>query len=148
MLVVAAFRIGHRTRDKVAGFVPNPWIAGVFSLAVSNLYMLTEMLPGWVRVGVCLLLAIGFFTIVSLWSHRIGWSEMHRLAIAGGGILTFAWLGIGMEPESGPKTAIDHIGSAFLVCGAIVLLAIAVRNLRKFEKNVRSSNKNGGSTGT
>jgi len=132
VLVALAFTIQPRTRMATAGFVPSPWIAGGFALVTSSLFMLTESLPGWDKVGACLLLVIVFFTTASLWSRRTGWSAMHRLAVVGGGILTYAWLGIVMEPESGPKSVLDYIGSAIIAFGAIRLLASAVGKLRKF----------------
>jgi hypothetical protein len=85
------------------------------------------------KVGVCLLLIIGFFTLVFLWSSRSGWSAMHRLALVGGGILTHASLGVFMEPESGSKAVFDHVGSILLALGAIFMFALAVRKLRKSE---------------
>jgi hypothetical protein len=139
VLITIAFGVWGPVKGREAGFSPSPWIAGAFSLAASSLFMLTEMLPGWTKVGVCVLLIIGFFTMVSLWSSRGGWSAMHRLASVGGGILTYAWLGMFMEPESGPKTVFDYIGSAIFTFGAIFLLAIAVRNLRKSEMTPRTS---------
>jgi hypothetical protein len=79
------------------------------------------------RRAVCLLLILVFFTTISIWSRRLGWSAMHRLAIAGGGIFTYAWLGILMEPDSGPKAGFDYVGSVFLSLAAIALLAFAAR---------------------
>lgn len=56
---------------------------------------------------------------------------MHHLALVGGGIPTYAWLGIVMEPESGSKAVIDYIGSVIFAFNAIIMLAIASKNLRK-----------------
>jgi hypothetical protein len=133
LLVIVAFKVWRTSEARRDGFIPNPWMAGCFSLVASSLFMLTEMLPGWTKVGVCLLLIIGFFTMILVWSSHIDWSAMHRLAIVGGGILTYAWLGMVMEPESGPKAVFDYIGSAIFAFGAIFLLVIAIRKLRKSE---------------
>jgi hypothetical protein len=133
MLVGIAFTAWRPVRVPAAGVVPNPWLAGGFSFVASSLFMLTESLPGWIKVGACLLLIIVFFTMISLWSCRSGWFALHRLALAGGGVLTYAWLGILMEPDSGPKTVFDEVGSILLALGAIVLLAFAARKLQKFE---------------
>ena len=43
------------------------------------------------------------------------WTRTHILATVGGAILTYAWLGAVMEPESGPKTLIDHLGTAAII---------------------------------
>jgi hypothetical protein len=129
-LIIAAFTLKQRAIAPTRGFAPNPWVAGGVALAASSLYMLTEYLPGWMRVGACLLIAAVYFILVFSWSHRNSWSALHTLALAGGGILTYAWLGAFMEPETGPKTMIDHIGTLFFIGGAIWLLITAARNLR------------------
>jgi hypothetical protein len=115
-------------------------IAGLFALTASSLYMPTDMLPGWTKVDACLLLLIVFFTIIFRWSKRAGWNGMHRLAVAGGGMLTYIWLGLFMEPETGPKTIVDHIGSLIFACGAIALLVVAAGKLRKWKTNPRPKN--------
>ncbi len=135
VLVMIAFTIKYPTNIRASGFTPTPWIAGGFSLVLSSLYMLTEMLPGWVKVIACLLLIMVFVAVVSLWSRRIGWSAMHRLALAAGGILTYAWLGVFMEPESGTKTLLDTIGSMIFAFAAISLVAFAAVKLQKLQRN-------------
>jgi hypothetical protein len=133
LLVTLAFVIRHPgTAD--LNFLPYPWLAGVFALVVSSLFMLTEALPGWTKVIACLFLSAVFFTVTALWSHHSSWSPLHRLAAAGGGILTYAWLGVFMEPESGPKSVFDYAGSIVLAVGTILLLVIAIGKLRKFQQ--------------
>jgi hypothetical protein len=129
-LIIAAFAFKHRAIAPAQGFVPNPWIAGGVTFAASSLYMLTEFLPGWTRVGACILIAAVCFTLVFRWSHRRNWSALHTLALAGGGILTYAWLGAFMEPETGPKTIIDHIGTLFFIGGAMWLFITGAKKLR------------------
>jgi hypothetical protein len=131
LLVKFAFSIDGPRKTMPSGFAPNPWIVGGFSLTCASLYMLTEMLSGWTRVAACLVLLTLFFSVIRLWSQFPGWSEMHRLALAGGGILTYAWLGLWMEPESGPKTMFDQIGSLVFVMAAIALVVLAALKLRR-----------------
>jgi hypothetical protein len=80
------------------------------------------------------LIAAGFCFLIFRWSQRRNWSDLHTLALAGGGILTYAWLGAFMEPETGPKTLIDHIGTVLFIGGAMWLLMTAVKKLRTAEK--------------
>jgi hypothetical protein len=129
-LIIVAFTLKGHSRAPAQGFAPNPWIAGGVALAASSLYMLTELLPGWTRVGACILIAAVSCTLVYKWSRRSNWSAFHTLALAGGGILTYAWLGAFMEPETGPKTMIDHIGTLILIGGALWLFITAAKNLR------------------
>jgi hypothetical protein len=129
-LIVAAFTFKHPAMTAAQGFVPNPWVAGGFAFTASSLYMFTEFLPGWTRVGACILIAAVSLTLVLRWSHRRNWSALHTLALAGGGILTYAWLGALMEPETGPKTIIDHIGTMLFIGGAMWLFITAAKKLR------------------
>ncbi|MEU8148788.1 hypothetical protein [Nonomuraea sp. NPDC048901] len=36
--------------------------------------------------------------LVARWSHRSGWSDAHRLALAAGAMLTYAWHSFPWEP--------------------------------------------------
>lgn len=126
-IAAATFALKPRGTARVDGVVPTPSIAGGAALVASSLYMLTEYLPGWTRVVACLLIAVVFFVLVYKWAQRRSWSARHTLALAGGGILTYAWLGAVMVPESGPKTLVDHVGTAIFVGGAVWLLMIAIR---------------------
>jgi hypothetical protein len=135
-LVAAAFLVRGAAvaPGRGAGAAPGPWLAGASALVASSLFMLTEMLPGWVRVAACLLLVVAFSVAVRRWSRRTGWGPVHRLALAGGAVATYAWLGIVMEPESGPRTGLDHIGSGIIAGTAIGLLALAAWRLTSWNR--------------
>jgi hypothetical protein len=128
-LVVAAFTIKPRLAKPERGLVPSPWAAGGFAFAASSLYMLTEYLPGWARVGACVLIAAVCLALVPRWSRRGGWSGLHSLALAGGATLTYAWLGAVMEPETGPKAIIDHIGTLLFIGGAVELFIVGAKKV-------------------
>jgi hypothetical protein len=138
VLVTIAFAVKSPTGIQSPGFTPSLWTTGTFSLLLSSFYMLTEMLPGWFRVAACLVLIIIFVIVIWRWSGRIGWSAMHRLALVAGAILTYAWLGIFMEPESGPKRLPETVGSLIFACAAISLAAFAAIKLQKFRRNTQT----------
>jgi hypothetical protein len=136
-LIAAAFLVRRPAAASSEQNPPRAWLAGVFAFVVSSLFMFTEDLPGWAEVaGTAALLAV-FALAVRRWSRRVGWDERHRLALAGGGVATYAWLGMTMVPESGPKSALDHVGSAVIACFALGLVALAARRL--------AANRRGGS---
>jgi hypothetical protein len=112
-------------------------VAVGFAFAASSLFMLTEALPG--RAEVAASLALAFAVIVGRWSRRAGFTERHRLALVAGGVLTYAWLGLTMQPESGPKTALDHAGSVAIACFAIGLLGLATHRLRAADAHAPQS---------
>ncbi|MDI6101591.1 hypothetical protein QLQ12_23505 [Actinoplanes sp. NEAU-A12] len=134
-LIAAAFLV----RDPVAaadrGAAPRPWIAGASSLVASSLFMLTESLPGWTEVAGCLFLLAAFSALVRRWSRGTGWGPVHRLALVGGAVGTYAWLGMVMEPESGPRTVLDHVGGGMIAIAALGLLVLAGRRLSSWDRH-------------
>ena len=128
-LVAAAFVLVNPHRTPTGARPPRPAIVVVVAAAGSSLYMLTEELPGWWRVAACLVLAVGVFWLLGRWSASAQWSVHHTLAGAAGGVFTYAWLGAVMEPETGPRSVADHIGTGVLVIGVAGLLLLARRRL-------------------
>lgn len=130
-MISVAFAIGRRPRDPIGGTAPNPWIVGSVSLVASSLLMFGVDAPGWIGVGI----ALGFFAastvLVLRWSRQRGWDEAHRLALAAGALLTYAWIGFPMTPlDEGPGT-VDLIGNVFFAAGALVLIAAAIHAARR-----------------
>lgn len=127
-LVVAAFALPRPAGGSPSvGPAPRGWLAGGFAFAASSLFMFTEMLPGWAEVAAALAIVVSFTAVVRRWSRRPGFGERHRVALVAGGVLTYAWLGLTMEPETGPRSTLDHAGSALIACFAILLVGLAVR---------------------
>ena len=127
----AAFTLRDRARAPVRQGVPNPWMTGGLAFITSSLFMLTEVLPGWTRVGACIFIAAAGFIVIFRWAQRSTWNALHTLSLAGGALLTYAWLGALMEPETGPKTSIDHLGTLVLIVAALWLVIVAAENLRR-----------------
>lgn len=130
LLVFVAYSNLQPPDIRVVDVSPNPVLVGGVAFVASTVFMLTEYLPGWPAVGACLLIIVGFFMVVSPWPNRPEWGALHRLAFAGGGILTYSWLGLVMEPETGPRSLFDQLGSLLIVCIAIGLFVLAVTKLR------------------
>lgn len=130
-LVAVAFAIGRRSRPGIGGTAPNPWIVGVVSLVASSLLLLGADAPGWFGVGITLALLAGSTILILRWSRRGCWGDAHRLALAGGALLTYAWIGFPMPPLDESPGTVDLIGNAIFATGAIFLLATAVRKVPK-----------------
>lgn len=120
----AAFRF--KQRPAAPGRVPPPWVVGGVAFAASSLYMLSDSLPGWSRVVACLGVAALTCVAVFRWSHRAAWRELHTVALAGGGLFTYAWLGAVVQPHTGPRTAVDRFGFVLIVVTALCLLGAAL----------------------
>ncbi len=119
-LVIISFRFGRHTVVYTTTIAPKPWFIGVVSFVTSSLFMLSDSTYGWYSFGACLLLLAVFFLIVYFWSHQNGWGDRHRIAIAGGAILTYSWLGL-------------LSGSVLFGLGAIALFILANRRAKKIK---------------
>lgn len=135
--LLVALAIGARRLGKGKGgtqSVPSPWAVGAVAFVLGSAFMLLalthEPLPAWLNVaGLLALLLIGAF-LFWRWSHQVSWSPQHRLGIAGGLLLTYAWYGFIQPPSvAGASPQIDLIGNAVFALGALVLLVIAVRRV-------------------
>jgi hypothetical protein len=127
-LVAAAFLVPPRASGPASGRpAPRRWIAGLSAFVLSSLFMLTETLPGWLEVAAAVLLVVVFAVVVRRWSRRRGFGERHRLGLVAGGVVTYAWLGLTMQPETGPRSMSDQVGGVLIAGFALALTALAVR---------------------
>ena len=109
----------------------SPWIVGVVTFVFSSLYMTTADLTGPARLASSLVLAVLVLLLLAGWSRDQGWKQAHSLAAVTGALATYAWLGLVMEPEGGPRSAIDLVGSFAFIAVAAWLVWLARRNLKK-----------------
>ena len=124
---VAAFRLPTRAIARVPGWIPSPWIVGAAALVAGSVFMMVPNTLGWLAVGVYVLLDLLVIRAISVLSHREGWNGQHRLALAGGAALTYAWHSFIQHPAVGQVETSTRIGNAVFTAGLIVLLAIAAR---------------------
>lgn len=125
VLIVVAFR--RRPAGPHPGNPPRPVVAGLVAFVASGAFLSTADLPGWWSVAAAVALPAATILVVGRWSRRRGWGRAHRLALAAGALLTYAWTGIAMRPESGPKRTADYIMNVTLALAAIILIACAAR---------------------
>ncbi|MBD1874382.1 hypothetical protein H6F75_12890 [Nodosilinea sp. FACHB-131] len=142
VLIALAFSVRLPQRSQVTRKTPRPRTVGLVSLLSSSLFMalslVIDIVPGWAIVGIYLALYALIIKFVSRWSRSKRWGDAHRLALAGGALLTYAWYGFPQPPTAGSKGTVDLIGNGIFAMGAIVLLAIANRTVRQsnFEKRL------------
>ncbi|GAB2837111.1 hypothetical protein GCM10027176_46930 [Actinoallomurus bryophytorum] len=129
-LVAVAFRV--RPRALLDGAAPRPWVVGVVAFAAASLFLNTADLPGWWSVAAATALLVVTVTVTSRWCRRRGWGRGHRLGLAAGAILTYAWVGFGMTPETAAKTTGDYVVNVVLALGSVALIALAARRLHGF----------------
>jgi hypothetical protein len=124
---VAAFRLPKRSSVSAPGSVPSPWLVGAGALLAGSIFMLVPNHWGWGAVGVYVLLDIVTIAVISVLSRRAGWDGRHRLALAGGAALTYAWHGFVQTPVIGKSLVIARVGNVVFAAGLVVLLAITAR---------------------
>ncbi len=125
--IIAAFRLPRRSRTHTLGWVPSPWLVGAGALAAGSVFLLVPNSWGWLAVGIYLLLFLIVIATVSALSRRRDWNSQHRLALAGGAALTYAWHSFIQHPAVGSAGISFRIGNAIFASGLIVLLVIAAR---------------------
>ncbi|MEV0386685.1 hypothetical protein [Nonomuraea sp. NPDC050643] len=124
---------------------PNPWLVGTASLAAGSAFMLLYAtdprglspwltgldVPPWTATVLYLALFTALAVATSRWSRRTGWSDAHRLALAGGALLTYAWHAFPWEPitTSPVSNATDLTSNAVLATATIALLTVAALRL-------------------
>ena len=144
VLVIAAFTVRRRSPAPSAARVPIPWQVGAVAFVASSVFMGTGLLlpaPGsaadWGVVGLYLGLFAVTIALVLRWSRAssdepgMGWGDRHRLALAGGALLTYVWYGWPGQPVIGARGQVDLVGNAVFSIGAVVLLAAAAARVRR-----------------
>jgi hypothetical protein len=134
----AAFAAGRRSRPPIDRAVPNPWLVGVAAFAALSLPMLIEVIlallgvastfmVSWWGVTLKAALIAGLAVLALRWSRLDGWGAAHRLALAGGALLTNVWIAFLAEPL-GNVALYDKLShNVVFALGAVALLAIAAR---------------------
>jgi hypothetical protein len=135
-LTVMAFRMPTTLPPRSSGWVPNPWLVGIAALAAGSGFLLIPQKWGWWAVGAYLIL--DFLAIVATirWSRRMEWNGRHRLALAGGAALTYAWHAFLQPPVIGGSRIVLLAGNTVFSLGAVVLLVVAAWRTIEVGKSV------------
>ena len=100
---------------------------GLLVRRFETLHGVRYFLADWFIVAFYLLI-FGFVAIlVVCWSARIDWGAAHRLALAGGALLTYAWHAFPQKPVIGSTGAIDLVGNTVFALLLVALLLVAYR---------------------
>jgi hypothetical protein len=132
-LIMVAFMVGRRPSPTLDAAAPNPWVVGAVTFCASSLYwgrdFLPESLSPWVIVGAWFVLVTAAMTLFTRWSRSRGWGAAHRLALAGGALLTYVWVGFEQGQYLDVSRTTSLLGNIVFGAGALILLAAAARTL-------------------
>jgi hypothetical protein len=144
ILIVSAFRLPQRSNCAARGGVPPPWALGLMALAASSAFLLVPMAWGWSAVGVYLLLDTVMVTAILVWAARRGWDERHKLALAGGAAMAYAWHAFIQVPALGTADVFGKIGNLVFALLAVILIANGAKRTADFavrQRNFRIRNE-------
>ncbi|MEO3869776.1 hypothetical protein ABGB18_13190 [Nonomuraea sp. B12E4] len=136
LLVALAVFLGRRRRParQSSGRTPTAWLLGLASLVITSAFIIAwfvgrNVLPAWGFTTAVLAVHVGGTLLISRWSRRPGWTQLHQLALAAGALFTYAWHGF-QTPTFMPATpAVKLAGNIVFAVAALVLVAVtAVRN--------------------
>jgi hypothetical protein len=127
LAIFAAFRLPARPPQHASGWTPSPWLVGAAALVAGSIFMVVPNVWGWLAVAIYVFLDLTILAAVSVLSHREGWNSQHRLALAGGAALAYAWHAFIQQPAVGKGLSGVRIGNAIFAAALIILLVIAAR---------------------
>jgi hypothetical protein len=129
-VIVLAFCVRAPSRT-ASGNAPNPWLAGLGALIAGSLFFLTPQSWAWRAVAAYLVLDLVVIAVILNCSRRAGWDERHRLALASGAALTYAWHSF-FAPGVVQPHGLDHrVSNAIFTAGIIIVIAIAARRVTR-----------------
>ena len=130
VLVVAgaAFLLPKTSPQRIlsSANAPSPWLAGFAALLLTSLFFLAPPTLGWGAVGCYFALDIAAIALYWAWSRCAGWNSLHRLAMAGGAALTYAWRAFLHAPViGGDSPRLNLISHIVFALGLVGLLWVA-----------------------
>ncbi len=139
--ISAAFIVKKRPQSVIDKPVPTPWLIGTMTLVLLSLVTIIEIVLSllgidaqfgisWGGTGIDAAVIILLAIQVWRWSQRKGWNDLHMLALAGGALLTRAWIAFLVEPFGDVTIRAKLIHNIVFALGTIALLSMAARTLR------------------
>jgi len=139
LAIVVAFLLPASSTSKESGLVPNPWIVGFAALAAGSIFLMVPKAWGWLAVAIYVVLDLVMIVAISVMSRRSGWDSRHRLGLAAGAALTYAWHSFTVAPVVGSAGPGFRIGNAIFAAGLLVLLFFGARLTSAYESGRVSS---------
>lgn len=136
--IIAAFRLPSKSARNSLGSVPSPWLVGAIALAAGSIFLIVPKGWAWLAVAIYIAMDLALIGAIFVWSHREAWNAQHRLALAGGAALAYAWHAFIQMPAVGNAGLSFRVGNAIFAGGLILLLVIAGRRTAA-QLNVASS---------
>jgi len=144
VLVYTAVVVGKRARPKRCCKVPSYPVVGTVTLLLLSFCTILEIclntinenvgsdfIISWGGVAVQLLVYIMLACIIIQWSKGEQWSILHQVAVAGGALLTRAWVAFLVMPIGDVPLKAKFMHNTVFLLGTIAILAVATYRIRK-----------------
>lgn len=118
-LIVVAFAM-HRRRGRREGRVPRPWLLGLLSLVLLTVGQLASQ--SWIGVVIAVAAFAALGALLCHWSARTTWTRIHVLAVAGGALVSRAFIGFLVDPL-GASPVTKYVFSTVVLLAVLVLIA-------------------------
>ncbi|WIM98671.1 hypothetical protein ACTOB_002278 [Actinoplanes oblitus] len=132
-LLIAAGLLVRITFRPRPGTAPSALVVLITTLVAGAVFQGLTLdvvhVPTWVGVAVWAVDVAVYLTLLARWSARAGWTDLHRLAIAAGALITYAWHSFAETPVGAAAVAVDLIGNAVFTAGAVALIWYAYRKV-------------------
>lgn len=125
--IVMAFFLPRWNGERAKTSVPSSWAVGIVALLAGSIFLVVPPGWGWWAVAAYLALDLALGGTVWLWSHRSSWNGRHRLALAAGVALAYAWHAFIQSPVAGGAGMADRAGNAVFAVGVVILIAAAAQ---------------------
>ena len=110
--------------------IPSPWLFGFIALAAGSAILLVPKRWGWWAAAIIPGLELGVAVLVIFFSRRTGWQPTHKLALAAGAAVSYAWHAFIQKPVVPGSILQIRIGNAIFALGAVLLIVFAASRLR------------------
>ena len=127
-----AFLLPKPRISRATSGTPRPWAVGALALAAGSIFLVIPRAWNWWAVAAYLALDAIVVGATGFWCSRCGWDGRHRLALAGGAALAYAWHAFIQMPVAGGAGVGDRVGNAVLALGTLALIAVAVRGTEQY----------------
>jgi len=129
VLVALAITLGRRKGKVVDGTAPRPLVVGLVAFVATSLYwaesefLPDDSLPEWVSLTWWFVLFGSTTAAVIHWSQLTGWGPRHRLALATGALLTYAWAGFSHASDmDAVPLPVALLGNTLFALAAVILV--------------------------
>jgi hypothetical protein len=126
----------ERPANKLDGKVPSPWIISLLGFSMAAFWFGLLNLPQPLRAGAWVLipmaleivLLIGFASLIQRWSSYEAWSDLHRLALIFGPLITVMISGTFFVTAG---NRLDQIGTGVFGIVTLILMGSFARRLQQ-----------------